>query len=467
MQTIPRLLLQNMKKLKSIDMDTQKVIAEALKISVATKALEFGENILDRVPALFNKYHAGRKAIVLADKITWKVAGERVFYELAKAGVPATTYIITEDRFHPDWKFIELLDKIIEQENGVLIAVGSGVINDLAKYSSFRNDRQYICVATVASVDGYTSSTAAINDERGAKVSFKCNPPQVIVADSKVLSSAPYFLTAAGYADLAAKLSSGGEWMIADLFGTEPIHKEAWYLTQAHLRDMLDDPEGIRNCVPATVEKLFLGLALCGVGQEVSGGDTRCVSCAEHLYNHYLDMTHHTFNGRPVSHGFQVAIGELAVSAFFDALFTFDLSKLDVEKCVEAWPTLEQEQQRALEIFKDFPVPTLGYEEITKKWQPKEKVREQLTALKENWPDFKRRLQNEVMPFAQVKEMFGRAGAPTEPEQIGLTRADVRKMTDFVQLMRWRINILDLAKRACIYDELLDKVFGKGGVWEI
>ena len=41
MQTIPRLLLQNMKKLKSIDMDTQKVIAEALKISVATKALEF------------------------------------------------------------------------------------------------------------------------------------------------------------------------------------------------------------------------------------------------------------------------------------------------------------------------------------------------------------------------------------------------------------------------------------------
>ena len=121
----------------------------------------------------------------------------------------------------------------------------------------------------------------------------------------------------------------------------------------------------------------------------------------------------------------------------------------------------------ALEIFKDFPVPTLGYEEITKKWQPKEKVREQLTALKENWPDFKRRLQNQVMPFAQVKEMFGRAGAPTEPEQIGLTRADVRKMTDFVQLMRWRINILDLAKRACIYDELLDKVFGKGGVWEI
>lgn len=448
-------------------MDTQKVIAEALKVSTATKALEFGENILDRIPALFTKFYSGHKAIVVADKITWKVAGERAFYELAKASVPATTCIITEDRFHPDWKYIEMLDKVIQQEDGVLIAVGSGVINDLAKYSSFRNNRHYICVPTVASVDGYTSSTAAINDERGAKVSFKCDPPQVIVADSRVLASAPYFLTAAGYADLAAKITSGAEWMIADLFGTEPIHKEAWHLTQDYLRDMLDDPEGVRNCVPATVEKLFLGLSLCGVGQEVSGGDTRCVSCAEHLFNHYLDMTHYTFNGRPVSHGFQVAIGELAVSAFFDALFSFDLSAIDVDKCVEAWPTLEEEQARAREVYKDFPVPDLGYEMITRKWQPKEEIRRQLTKVKETWPEFKKKLQAQVMSFGQMQDLFRRAGAPTCPEDIGLTRADVRKMTDFVQLMRWRINVLDLAKRAGIYDELLDKVFGKGGVWEI
>ena len=95
-------------------MDTQKVIKQALEVSVATKALEFGEDILDRVPGLFNKFFPGQKAIVFADKITWKVAGERVFYELAKAGVPATTFIITDDRFHPDWKYVEMVDKVIE-----------------------------------------------------------------------------------------------------------------------------------------------------------------------------------------------------------------------------------------------------------------------------------------------------------------------------------------------------------------
>lgn len=448
-------------------MDTQKVIEEVLQVSLATKALEFGADILDRVPGLFTKFFPGRKAIVFADKITWKVAGEKVFYELAKAGVPATTYIITDDRFHPDWKYVEMLDKVIEQENGILIAVGSGVINDLAKFGAFRHGDQYICVPTVASVDGYTSATSAINDERGAKVSFKCKSPSIIVADSKVLASAPWFLSAAGYGDLASKVTSGAEWMIADLFGTEPIHPAAWSLTQDHLREMLSDPDGVRNGNPDTIEALFLGLALAGIGIEVSGGDTRCVSCAEHLYNHYMDMTHHTNNGRPVSHGFQVAIGELTLCAFFDAVLEMDLSKIDVDKCVEAWPTLEQEQERAKKIFENFPVPTLGYEEITKKWQPKEEIRKQLEKVKATWPEFREKLRAQVIPFAQMQELFRRAGAPTTPEEIGLTNADIRKMTDFVQLMRWRINVLDLAKRAGFYDELMDKVFGKGGVWEI
>ena len=447
-------------------MDTQKVIAQALEVSVATKALEFGENILDRVPGLFNKYFPGQKAIVFADKITWKVAGERVFYELAKAGVPATTFIITDDRFHPDWKYVEMVDKVIEDEKGILIAVGAGVINDLAKLGSFRHNQQYICVATTASVDGYTSSSAIVNDERGAKINIKSNAPLVIVADSKVLGSAPWFLSAAGYADLAAKVTSGAEWMIADLFGTEPIDPPSWHITQDSLKDMLDDPEGVRNGKPEAIEKLFLGLTLAGIGMEVAGS-SRPASCAEHLYGHYWDMTHHTNNGRPVSHGFQVAIGELTLCAFFDALFEMDLSKLDVDKCVEAWPSLEEEQERAKIIYADFPVPTLGYEEITKKWQPKEEVRVQLQKVKDNWPELKKKLQAQVWSFEKMRDMFRRAGAPTTPEEIGATREDLRKITDYVQLMRWRINLLDLAKRGCFYDELMDKVFGKGGVWEI
>ena len=448
-------------------MDTKQVIAQALAVSKTTKEIELGADNLNRVPVMFNKYFPGKSAIVLADRITWTVAGESVEGELAKAGIPTSHFVIQEDHFHSDWKYVEMVDKVLDENPGcIYVAVGSGVINDLAKLCSYRHGQQYICVATAASVDGFTSASAIVNDERGAKINIQAKAPIVVVADTKILADAPWDMNVAGYTDLAAKVSSGADWIIADLFGTEPIDPVSWSITQDSLKEMLDDPEGVRNGNPDSIEKLFLGLTLAGIGMEVAGS-SRPASGAEHLYSHYLDMTHHTFKGSSVSHGFQVALGELTLCAFLDALLEMDLSKLDVEKCVEAWPSLEEEQERALRIYSDFPVPTLGYEEITKKWQPKEDVRVELQKVKDTWPELKERLKAQVWSFEKMRGMFRRAEAPTTPEDIGITCADLRKITDYVQLMRWRINILDLAKRGCFYDELVEKVFGKNGVWEV
>lgn len=48
-----------------------------------------------------------------------------------------------------------------------------------------------------------------------------------------------------------------------------------------------------------------------------------------------------------------------------------------------------------------------------------------------------------------------------------LSRAKLKEIVHYTQLMRYRINLLDLAKRAMIYDDLVERVFGKGGAWEI
>lgn len=117
-------------------------------------------------------------------------------------------------------------------------------------------------------------------------------------------------------------------------------------------------------------------------------------------------MTHHRYNGKFQSHGFQVAIGTLTMCAFFDEFFKMDLSTLDVDACVAAWPSLEAEQRRALDLFRDFPVPELGYTEITKKWNDAETVRVQLTRVKENWPAFKARLQAQCYPFEKMRALF-------------------------------------------------------------
>jgi glycerol-1-phosphate dehydrogenase [NAD(P)+] len=254
--------------------------------------------------------------------------------------------------------------------------------------------------------------------------------------------------------------------MIADLFGTEPIRQDAWSVIHDMLPEVLADAQGIADRTPKAVENVFAGLTLSGVAMQIAN-DTRPLSCAEHLFSHYLDMTHHTFEDRMVLHGFQVSVGTVTMCAFFDELLKMDLTKLDVDARVAAWPTKESEVARATNLFSTFPVPELGPTEIGRKWQSPEEVREQLNRVKATWPEFREKLRNHVYSFEKMRDLFVTAGAPVAPEQIGVSREQWKNMTNYVQLMRWRVNLFDLAKRAQIFDTLVGNVFGKGGALEI
>ena len=446
-------------------MTSEERIAAALKVATDTKAFELGQGILWRVPALFNEYFSGRKAVLVADKNTWRVAGAQVFEALQAAGIPTEKFLFEEDEFHADWDHIELLDKVLDESGAIAVSVGSGTINDLCKLTSHHHKQSYLTVPTAASVDGYTSFGASITYQN-AKQTFDCPAPVAVVADVDVIAAAPKDMTAAGYADLAAKVPAGAEWMIADIVGAEPIQPAAWHVLQDCLDDLLSDPAGVAAGDPKAVADLFEGLILSGFAMQAARS-SRPASCCDHLFSHILDMTHHRYKGKFVSHGFQVAIGTLTMCAVFDEFLKYDLSDIDVDACVAAWPTLEEEQARALKVFEHFPAPRLGYDNIAKKYGDAETVRRELSVVRDNWATLRERLAGQVWSFAKMQEMFKIAGAPYEPEHIGITRADIRDMFPIVQLMRWRYNLLDLAKRGRFYDHLVDSVFSKGGAWEI
>jgi glycerol-1-phosphate dehydrogenase [NAD(P)+] len=446
-------------------MDINKKIEESLKYATETKVFVLGEKVLGRTPAIFKEQFPGRDAIIVADKNTWRVAGEEVYGYMVAAGIKCFKHIIEKDEFHADWEYVEEVEAAMKSTGAIAVAVGSGTINDLCKCVAFRLKDKYMCVVTASSVDGYSSSGAVITID-GLKQTVNSAAPVAIIADTIILANAPKEMTAAGYADLAAKVPAGAEWMIADLFGTEPIIPNAWHILFDVLDELLADPEGVAAGKPDSVAFLFAGLTLSGFAMQVAGS-SRPASCTEHLFSHYLDMTGYRYKGKLQSHGFQVAVGTLTMSAFFDEFYKYDLSKLDVDKCVAAWPTLEQEQQRALKVYETFPSKELGYVEMTKKYSDAETVRKQLTDVKNNWFDFKAKLQKQTYTFDKMKHLFTVVGAPTDPLDIGVTREKLLSIVPFTQLMRWRINLLDLCKRAMIYDDIVAKVFGKGGAWEI
>ena len=474
-------------------MGSKERIAKALAVSTDTKLFEMGQGTAALAPEVFSRFFPGRKPVVVADLNTWRVLGEKVYGLFVEAGLPVDRYIIEKEEFHADWKYVEMTDLIIRGEYAaakavendpayeegdaaeafrepseswnVLVSVGSGVINDLCKLSSYHHGQSYLTLPTAASVDGYSSFGSSIT-YRSAKQTFTGPAPVAIIADIDVIAAAPKHMTAAGYADLAAKVPAGAEWMIADFVGSEPIQDDAWHVLQDYLDDFLADPSGVAAGDPGAVADLFEGLTLSGFAMQAARS-SRPASCCDHLFSHLLDMTGHRYNGKLQSHGYQVAIGTLTMCAVFDELFKLDLTSVDVEACVEAWPTLEQEQERALDVFAGSPAPKLGYDMISQKYGDREVVRAEMTRLVAEWPQLKEKLQGQVYSFSKMQELFRIAGAPYETEHIGVTHEQIRDMFPKVQLMRARYNVLDLAMRGGFMNELIEPLFNKGGVWEI
>ncbi len=474
-------------------MNSQERIAKALSISTDTKVFEMGRGVAEKTPEIFKECFPGRKAIIVADINTWPVLGEKVYNQFKEADIETEKYIIDKKTFHADWKYVEMTDyliegdlksaKIIEDNKNhnesdatkafkdpsndyyILISVGSGVINDLCKLSSYHYGQSYISVATAASVDGYSSFGASIS-YRGEKQTFNCPAPVAIVADIDIIAAAPHFLTAAGYADLASKVPAGAEWIIADFVGADPIHKEAWHITQDYLDDFLANPEAVAKGDPEAIAGLFEGLTLSGFAMQAARSSRPASGC-EHLMSHIMDMTEHRYKGELQSHGYQVGVGTITMCALFDELFKLELDKIDVDACVEAWPSLEEEQKRALEVFKGFPSPKLGYNMITGKYGDKEVVRKELTRLKNEWPELKAKLQAQVYSFEKMQDLLKKVGAPHDPSHIGLGRKELKAMFPIIQMMRARYNVLDLAKRGGFYDDIVEPIFAKGGTLEI
>lgn len=438
----------------------------ALKAADETKALKIGFGNINEVAELFKEQFPDQVAVIIADINTYRVAGEKVKAILDGGGVKQEApFVFDDENLYAEYKFVEKLADSLKKHKAIPIAVGSGTINDLTKLASFQADRRYMCVATAASMDGYTAFGASITHE-GAKQTFSCPAPLACLADIEVISQAPSEMTASGYSDLFAKITAGADWILADSLGVEPIDAQAWSIVQDGLHDALADPKGTLEGDKKAISDLTEGLMLGGFAMQWSKS-SRPASGAEHQFSHLWNMEHHTNNGEQISHGFQVAIGTLAITALYEAMLASPIEKLDVEACCKAWPTPEELEKEAGEIFKDTDFPQIGIVETKAKYASKEELAIQLATLKDNWPAIKERLSKQLISYDEAKNRLALVGAPTEPEHIGLTRKYLRETFVRAQYIRRRFTILDVAVRTNMLEEWLDKLFGKGGIWEI
>ena len=439
-------------------------LADALAAASETRCLEIGAGVKASTPHVFRQQFGERPAVIVADLNTYGAAGQAVVEAFRATGHPILEpFIFRAPDLYAEHRFVVELESSLRGHAAVPVAVGSGTVNDLTKLASHRTERPYMCVATAASMDGYTAFGASITYQ-GAKQTFLCPAPTAVVADVDVISAAPGEMNAWGYADLVAKVPAGADWIVADALGVEPIDHQAWAIVQGRLREFVADPAGVRARNPAAIGKLVEGLMLGGFAMQ-SAKSSRPASGAEHQFSHLWDMQHHTHNGHAPSHGFKVGIGTLAVTALYERLLAKEIEKLDVERLCAVWPDEKAWAGRARELFGEGELAEGAARELRAKHSSPAQLSEQLRLLKAVWPKLRDQLGAQLLPLATLRQMLHEAGAPTEPEHIGITRARLRDTYWRAFCIRRRFTVLDLAVRIGLLDACLDEIFGPAGLW--
>jgi glycerol-1-phosphate dehydrogenase [NAD(P)+] len=366
-------------------------------------------------------------------------------------------FILDDPELYAEHRFVEQLEAAFAKNDAVPVVVGSGSLNDLVKLAAHRAGRRYMVVATAASMDGYTAFGASITCN-GSKQTFDCGAPLAVLADLDVIGAAPAPMNAAGYADLAAKITAGADWIVADALNVEPIDATAWPLVQDNLRNWLAGAADVGAGDIDVIGGLTEGLMMTGFAMQ-SLKSSRPASGSEHQFSHLWDMQFEGDHRDCPSHGFKVGIATLAVTALYEQLLAMDFATLDIDRLCSQWPASGDQAAAAAELcFSSDALRAKAAEETRAKHVSREQLRSQLLTIQSAWPALKDRLQTQLIPSAQLKQMLAAAGAPTQPGQIGITPQRLKQSFRQAYHIRRRYTVLDLAVRTGVLDAALEQM---------
>ncbi len=444
-------------------------IADALREASDTTHVLVGEDVLAEVPALFAAGFGDRPAVIVADETTLAVAGRAVRAALDAAGRRQRDphVFAAAPTLHADYVNVKALAGSLGEHDAIPIAVGSGTINDVVKRAAHERGRPYMTVATAASMDGYTAFGAAITED-GYKHTMQCAAPRAVLADLRILTAAPAAMTAAGYADLLAKITAGADWIVADALEVEAIDDRAWSLVQGPLREATAHPAQLAAGDAEAMTGLIEGLIMSGLAMQATSS-SRPASGAEHQFSHLWEMEglgdEPADGSPPLSHGFKVGLGTMSIAALYERLLKRDLAAIDVSAAVAAWPAWEQVE---LQVRAAHTAPVLAdaaVEETRAKYIDAPALRERLTLLTERWPSLHDRLREHLSSAAELREQLRAAGCPTAPSAIGLTGERLRDTYRRAQMIRRRYTVLDLLTQAGLLEDAVASLFSPGGFW--
>lgn len=467
--------------------------------STDLKAIDIGRGALQRLPEILRGlgFH---KAYLAADINTWEAAGKKAAAILESEDFAFESFILQKSELVPDEAAVGALLLHLPQDADVVLAVGTGTINDLCKYISRLKGLPYVILATAPSMDGFVSSGAALIVDH-VKVTYDAQGPAAFIADTEILAQAPMEMITAGLGDMLGKYTCLLDWKLAHLITGEYYCEHVEEMVRTALRTMLAQSSRIPERDPEVMGAITEALVLTGIAMKFVG-NSRPASGCEHHMSHFWEMQFLMHGKKAVLHGTKVGVAAISCLKMYELLAevldaacpdssktpdkdsNIESSKVpDKESNIESsndsnkasdrvlslsrpdlftWAAAKPFDRSAWEeeiraVFEDAADGIIALEQKTCKNDPAERnIR--LKAIRNRQKEIIWAIRHDLPLVSEIEELLLSLDAPVHPEQIGVSLQEVRGAVLYAKEVRDRYTLLRLLWDLGLSEEFADRL---------
>ncbi|MDF2880286.1 MAG: sn-glycerol-phosphate dehydrogenase [Clostridiaceae bacterium] len=418
--------------------------------NMSTEYVLIEDGAINKLPQIIEKL-GYKNILTIADTNTNKAAGIKVNESLLKSKLNIKNFVFDTEKndLVPNEEAIGKILVQVEKKTEVIIAIGSGTLNDLAKYVSYQLGIPSMVVATAPSMDGFASTGAALIIGN-LKLTYKTDCPKAIIGDLSILKSAPMEMILAGFGDIIGKYSALNDWRLSQLINKEYLCEVSYKMVENSLIKCFENTEGIKKRDEDAIKDLMEALVLTGITMSFVG-NSRPASGSEHHLAHYWEMML-LFQGRKaILHGTKVGITTVITMKLRELMAK---SAINFEEAVFKAKNFDEDlwKKSVEELYKDAANGIIAISEkeqrnsIVKKLERINFIRDNIDSILE--------IIRDVPSAERIEEILKTVGTPYIPAQVDIDEKTLIDSIKMAKEVRTRYTILNLLYDIGILDDL-------------
>jgi glycerol-1-phosphate dehydrogenase [NAD(P)+] len=407
-----------------------KEIQELLQKSLQPlPAIMAGQSLRHDMDDLVAMAFTGKRLAIVDDLRTSGVLGDDVFRALR--GRFDCTHITLHNNPHADRETVDYV-RGHSTSADALVAVGSGTISDICKYTSHLDHKPYVVFPTAASMNGYLSANASIKVE-GYKQTLPAHMPLAVFCDLSIIAAAPPRLSKSGLGDSLARPTAQADWLLSHLLLGTRYNATPFDLLKPLEDHLFENARGLAMGDSQSIELLMQTLLLSGLGMSIAGGSYPA-SQGEHMIAHaYGMLPAPAEEAIPTLHGEDIGVTALAMARRQEMLLRdtplmpsspFDANAIaalwDEHTAAEAKKSYDTKQQRIAQAH-------LNSDTLAMQWQHVASRIEPITISSE-----------------RIEAILNAAQAPPTPEALGWNTNRYFNASLHARFLRDRFTFLDI-----------------------